>query len=127
MYCRDRELTDPNDQEIAWMFMRYGQWKNEGVEAVRDGDRLKAIEYRWEPAEPSGQGFDMVGSLSRMFARYYAEQTVAQGEVVQFYAALQPEWLERLVNRKPGENNLRLWQFVQEPNCDELGDRREVR
>ena len=127
MYCRDRELTEPNDQEIAWMFMRYGQWMEAGAEAVLDGDRLKAIEYRWEPIEPSGQGFDMVGSLSGMFARYYAEQTVDQGEVVQLRAPHQPEWLERLVNRKPGDNDLPLWQFVQEPNYDELRDTREIR
>ena len=120
MYCRDRELTEPNDQEIAWVFMRYGQWKNEGAEAVLDGDRLKAIEYRWAPIEPSGQGFDMVGSLSGMFARYYAEQTVDQGEVVQLGAPLQPDWLKRLVNRKPGDKDLPLWQFVTEPNYKEL-------
>jgi len=119
MYCRDRELTEPNDQEIAWMFMRYGQWKIEGAEAVLDGDRLKAIEYRWEPVKPSDQGFDMVGSLSGMFARYWAEQTVDKGEVVQLRASLQPEWLERLIVRNRGDNDLPLWQFLLEPNYDE--------
>ena len=127
MFCRDRELTEPNDQEIAWMLMRYGEWKEAGPEAVLDGDNLLAIEYRWKPRESSDQGFDMVGSLSRMFARYYAEQTLDHGEVVQLRAPLRSEWLERLVNRKPGDNDLPLWQFIQEPNYDGTWDAREVR
>ena len=119
MYCGDRKLKEPNDLEIAWMFMRYGQWKEEGPEAILDGDRLLAMEYRWEPRESSGQGFDIVGSLSGMFARYYAAQTVDHGEVVQLRAPHQPLWLKRLVNRKPGVNDLPLWQFSQEPYYDE--------
>lgn len=127
MYCRDRELMEPNDQEIAWMFMRYGEWKEEGPEAVLDGDRLLAMEYRWKPREPSDQGFDMVGTLSRMFARYYAQKTIDSGEVVQLRAPPQREWLERLVNRKAEDKALPLWQFLLEPNYDEPRNAREVR
>ena len=119
MYCGDRKLEEPNDLEIAWIFMRYGKWKEEGPEAILDGDRLLAMEYRWEPREPSGQGFDFIGSLSGMFACYYTAQTVDRGEVVKLRAPLQPEWLKRLVNRKPGVNDLPLWQILLEPNYDE--------
>ena len=109
------------------MFMRYGEWKEEGPEAVLDGDRLLAMEYRWEPGEPGDQGFDMVGTLSRMFAHYYAQKMIDGGEVVQLRAPPQREWLERLVNRKTKDKALPLWQFLLEPNYDEPRNAREVR
>ena len=38
------------------------------------------------------QGFEIVGSSSRMFARYFAEQTVKSGDVLRFQAPMVPDW-----------------------------------
>ena len=78
--------------------MQYGRWPAEEPEAILDGDRLSAIEYRWEPEELTNQGFEIVGTLSGMFAAYYAEHTVDRGEVMQIRAPLRPNWFEPLVS-----------------------------
>jgi len=114
----DEEVTEPVEQEIAWVFMQHGQWKEDGLNAVIDGDRLVAIEFRWEPEEATNQGFEMVGTLSRMFARYYAEHTVDEDAIVQLRAPLRPNWFAPLVKTGYRSQALPLWRFIQQPNFD---------
>lgn len=118
LFCGDEELTEPVEKEIAWMFMQYGDWQEGDPETILEGDRLLAIEYRWEPKEITGQSFEIVGTLSRMFARYYAQHTVNKGQVVQLRAPLKPDWFVSLITLKGGSQALPLWQFVQQPKFD---------
>jgi hypothetical protein len=118
IFSGDTEVTDPVEQEIAWMFMQYGDWRANGPDTVVEGDRLLAIEFRWEPDEPTGQGFEFVGALSRMFARYYAEHTIAEDAVVQLRAPLRPNWFRPLVNAEHRCQALPLWRIIQQPNFD---------
>lgn len=122
VFCGNRELTDPTEQEIAWIFMQHGQWIVDGPLADIDCDRLHGIEFVWEPQEPSGQGFDMVGTLSRMFARYYAEHTIDEEAVVQLRAPLRPDWFAPFIRKDRVKGALPLWQFIQQPNFDPLGE-----
>ena len=122
IFCADQEIVEPEEQEIVWVFMQYGRWRPDEPEAILDGDRLLAIEYRWEPVEKSNQGFEIVGTLSEMFAAYYAEQTVDSGEVVQIRAPMRPNWFEPLVNLCTTRRRLPLWTFVQQPNFEDLAD-----
>ena len=123
VYCGHQELIEPDDQEIAWIFMQYGEWPSDKPEAILDGDRLLAIEYRWEPVEATSQGFEIVGTLSGMFSAYYAEHTVDSGEVVQIRAPLRPDWFEPLVSLHTASRGLPLWKFIQEPNFEPPPDR----
>ena len=106
------------DQEIVWVFMQYGEWQSEEPDAILDGDRLLAIEFRWVPRERVNQGFEFVGTLSRMFAAYYARQTVDSGEVVQVRAPLRPSWFEPLLSWEKARGRMSLWSFTQEPNFE---------
>ncbi|MDO9068416.1 MAG: hypothetical protein Q7W05_08165, partial [Deltaproteobacteria bacterium] len=101
-----------------FVFMQHGEWKEDGPNAVVEEDRLLAIEFQWKPKEPTDQGFEMVGTLSRMFARYYAEHTIDQGAVVQLRAPLRPNWFAPLVQTKYRSQALPLWRFIQQPNFD---------
>ena len=118
VFCGDQEIVNPADQEIVWVFMQYGEWPSEEPEAVLDGDRLLAIEFRWVPRERINQGFEFVGTLSRMFAAYYAQQTVDSGEVVQIRAPLRPRWFEPLLSWKKSPERMSLWSFALEPNFE---------
>ena len=122
IFCADQEIVEPVEQEIVWVFMQYSRWRSDEPEAILDGDRLLAIEYRWEPEELTNQGFEIVGSLSGMFAAYYAEHTVDSGEVVQIRAPLRPNWFEPLVSLQTTRRNLPLWTFAQRPNFEDLAD-----
>ena len=122
IFCADQEIVEPAEQEIVWVFMQYGRWPADEPEAILEGDRLLAIEYRWEPVTKSHQGFDIIGTLSEMFAAYYAEQTMDSGEVVQIRAPLRPNWFEPLVSLNTIKRRLPLWTFAQEPNLKGLVD-----
>lgn len=119
MFCGEDEILDSIEREIAWIFMLHGQWKENGPEVELDGDRLKAIEFRWDPLERQNEGFEIVGTLSRMFARYYAEMTVDEHEVVQVHAPLRPGWFAPLVSTDYESKVLPLWRFILQPNSDD--------
>lgn len=111
------ELNDPIDKEIAWIFMLHGDWCEHGPEPIIEADRLVALEFRWEPAERANpdENFEMIGSLSRMFSRYFAEHTVKDREVVRLHAPLRPGWFAPLVQRDRPKSALPLWLFELRP------------
>jgi hypothetical protein len=116
LFCEDREILDPVEREIAWIFMQHGEWEGLEPEPIIDGNRLLAFEFRWAPREPSDQGFDFIGSLSRMFARYYAENTIKDRTIVQLRAPLRPGWFSPLIRRDHESQALPLWRFTLQPN-----------
>ena len=113
-----KQLTEPAEWGIAWVFMQYGEWQEHDPEPILDGNRLLAVDFRWEPREPTGQGFEIVGTLSRMFARYYAQHTVDGDAVVQLRAPFRPDWFAPLVDMKIRRGALPLWRFELQPNFD---------
>ncbi len=113
------ELSDRSDQQIAWTVMQYGDWEISEPRAVVDGERLIALEFECAPPERSNQGFEIAGFLSRMFARYYADRTVKNGEVVRIAAPAQPEWFGAL-RQKGGDGRMPVWRFILEPNYESL-------
>ena len=113
LYCGEDELLDPIDKEIAWIFMQYGEWKEIGDPlALLEGDLLTGIEFRWEPEERRNKGYEIVGTPSQMFCRYYSEQTMKDQEVVQLHAPLRPGWFAPLVTSDYKKKALPLWQFT---------------
>ena len=123
VYCGEEELLDHLEKEIAWTFMRYGRWRMDGPLADLGEDRLLAVEFRWDPEQNTNQGFEMIGTLSEMFCRYYSEQTMSDQEVVQLLAQPRPGWFAPLVASDYDKKALPLWQFkiypkhVSEPPC----------
>jgi hypothetical protein len=118
LYCREKEIVDPVEQKIAWMFMELGEWESgEPTAHVTEG-QLDAIEFEWTPIERSNadQPFETIGTLSRMFSRYYASQTVIEQQIIQTEAELVPDWFAPLVASGPKGTNLPLWRFILQPN-----------
>ena len=126
IYCGEDEVLDPVEEQIAWLLMRYGEWKESQPELLMDGDRPKTIELQWEPKVQENDGFEIVGSLSQIFTRYYAEQTVEDREVVQTLAPPRPKWFEPLVRSEYERKALPLWQFILQPNFAILGGKRDM-
>ena len=116
IYCGENEILDPVEEQIAWLLMRYGEWKQSHPELLREGNQLRTIELRWEPEEQVNEGFEIIGILSRIFARYYEEQTVEDREVVQTLAPSRPKWFEPFIRSDYKGKALPLWRFIQEPN-----------
>ena len=123
LLCDGVEVTEPVEKEIAWIFIQHGEWREHGPQPIVEGDRLEAIEFWWAPEEPTNQGFEMVGTLSRMFARHYASHTIEADAVVQLRAPLRPGWFAPLVERVDRGGAIPLWRFELRPNYEGLVER----
>ncbi|MTJ82852.1 MAG: hypothetical protein F8N37_17845 [Telmatospirillum sp.] len=121
IFAAGQQLTDPVEREIASVLMMYGEWEVEQENEV-EGDQLKALVFVWSPAEQSDLGFDTIGNLSRMFARYYAGHTVEDKAIVQLHAPIRPNWFAPLLKWNAKGSKLPLWQFILQPNYDEAAD-----
>lgn len=116
-FCsNEKPVTDRLEREIALMLMEYGDWLCDGPTPVIEGSRLDAIEFCWNPEEPTGQGFDGIGNLSRIFSRYFAQMTLKDGAVVQLRAPLRPGWFAPLLDPNYKCQALPLWRFELRPN-----------
>lgn len=121
IFADGQQITSPVETEVVSVLMQYGEWVEEEQHEI-EGDRLRALVFSWSPANPSDQGFDFVSSLSRMFARYYAEQTVEDKAIVQLHVPLRPNWFTPLMKWDYKNRTLRLWQIILQPNYEGLGD-----
>jgi hypothetical protein len=116
-YCGGAEITDPVEQSIAWIFIRFGNWICEGPQALLSGREVDAIDLVWEPRERANEHerFEIIGSLSSMFSRHYALQTLAEDGVVQTEAEHIPDWFAPLIARDHASDALPLWRFYLQP------------
>ncbi len=119
LFCDGKELLHPHDQQIAWTVMNYSDWETPDARAKVDGNRLISIEFESNPPELSYQGFEMAGSLSRMFAHYYAQRTMSGDEVVDINVPVQSEWFGSL-RVSTGLGRMPLWRFLLQPNYEDF-------
>ena len=98
LYSGDVELTDPRDRKLAEVLLFYGEWPTEGPLAITDGGEFAGVQFVAAPEEPSDQGWDGIGWASRVFRRYYAEQTTDGDQVIQLHGEAAPQWFAPLSN-----------------------------
>ena len=118
MYCGEEEIVDPVEREIIWIFMLYGGWIESKPKVEVDARKVKSIEYSWEPATRENGNFEIVGSLSQMFTKYYTDLTIQNRKVTQIKAPLRPDWFASLVAKDISNGKLPLWKFLVEPRSD---------
>jgi hypothetical protein len=118
VFSGDTPITETTEREIAWIFMNFGDWECSEPRAISNDNELEAVEFEWLPKEPAneGQHFEMIGSLSSMFSRHYASQTLGDEGVIQTQADLKPGWFAPLVATEEPRTKLPLWRFVIQPN-----------
>ena len=117
MFSGEKEITDPLEKKIAWILIQYGDWPSDEPAFRIVDNELVAIEIA-NPRERANEGenFEMIGTLSRVFARYYATQTLDDDGVKQVDAELIPDWFRPLTDKGYKSKTLPLWRFVLEPN-----------
>ena len=77
--------------------MRFGEWTGIGPCPLLDNNQVMGVEFQWKPESGNDQEVASIGILSRMFSRYYAEQTLQGDQVVQLGAPLRPGWFAPLI------------------------------
>ncbi|TPI18880.1 hypothetical protein [Mesorhizobium sp. B4-1-1] len=115
VYSGDVELTDPRDRRLAEILLLYGEWQAAEPFAIMGDEGIAGVEFVVSPEEPSDQGFDRIGSASRIFTRHFATRTVDGDQVIQLNGAPVPEWFAPLAAWDFERSQLPLWLFYQQP------------
>ena len=83
---------------LAMILLQFGEWPLSGPieEHLENGVRL--VHFTAAPEEPSSQGFDGIGFASRIFSRFYREDTSDGDQVTQLNGEPRPEWFKPLAD-----------------------------
>lgn len=121
LYCNNVELTDPLEKKLAFYFTRFSKWVESEEEALVEDADLVALRFTYAP-DPEmvteGQPFQMLGSISSMISRAFAEQTTEEGEVIAITATTEPNELGVLIPENYEGKGLPLWRMTTRPNLD---------
>ena len=114
--CAGRRVTDNNEKNLALQLILFGEWPV-SERLLIDAGRLLGVEHLAEPiASTPGQGFEFVGSLSRMASQRFDELTAPSGRIERLApnsgdaGRLTPAIPAHYVGRQ-----LPLWLLVQQP------------
>jgi hypothetical protein len=122
IYSGDVLLTDKTDAKIAGFICDYGRWEEQESAALMDGELLLGEEFRWQPRDEERDmehKFDIVGSLSSMFSRWFRERALGEdGKPVHAKINVTPGFLGSIVPHGYTGKELPLWIFVQRPNFE---------
>ncbi|MBY5551118.1 hypothetical protein HFO61_30705 [Rhizobium leguminosarum] len=118
LLCDGNEIVDPVERNLAYTFIQYGEWEVSDPLPILDSELLpEAVEFEWRPRERANpnESFEMIGRLSSMFSRYYAERTIGPDGIIQTEADLVPNWFKPLLNKGHKSDALPLWRFAVQP------------
>jgi hypothetical protein len=117
LFCKDKEITDPLDKNVAWYLMLYGRWgpaRPARVEILNGV--VEYLEEEFMPAEDSGQGFEIVGWLSGMYSTFYQERTAPEGRIGQVRLDAVPGKLADLIPEGYHGKTMPLWICILAPS-----------
>ena len=120
VFSGERELVNSRDRKLAEVLIHYGEWSIEGPFALKDEQGFAGVQYVVEPEEPTGQDFDGIGWASRIFSRFYADQTIEGDRIVQLLGETAPEWFAPLTDWDFENSKLSLMLGRFEPNHELL-------
>jgi hypothetical protein len=111
--CAGSPITDAVERRIAGFLMMYGDWSYNEPECKIDKNQVEAVLHKWEPEVDSKQGFEIVGSLSSMFSRFYGLATSSDvGTIEQLKLDVSPGSLGLLIPSNYKGTALPLWRLV---------------
>ena len=116
LYSGQDELTDHFERKIAWAFMLYGDWTVTEPIPIVDDNMLTAVEFQWFPDEDDNAASPMVGTFSRIFSRYYSQNTMENENIAQLHASPQTDWFAPLLAGGYQGSALPLWLLKSQPN-----------
>jgi hypothetical protein len=116
--CAGRLVTDPGEQRIATYLIFYGKWNYESEPKIVNNE-IEAVEHRWTPQQDSGQGFEIIGSLSEMFSTYYKFFTEDAGKVNRLRLNANSPPVGQLIPKDYKSDTLPLWRFILKPSIQE--------
>lgn len=121
IYCAGNEVLDAKEKEIAFYFMRFGDWIEKESEAIIDDGKLLGMRFIYTPESKTEENFSLIGNLSSMISNMFKEHTVKDGKVVAVNSPLDPESFKVFIPKDYKGKQLPLWRFIMQPNYEFAG------
>lgn len=122
IYCEDNEIEDKYEKNMAFYFMRFGDWDCGDAEAIlEESGQLHSVRYTFKPQTDENtelNGFDFIGNLSSMITTAFNELTVSENQVTAIDTKLEPSSFSIEIPEGYKGKQLPLWIISQQPNAD---------
>lgn len=119
-YCAGAEIHDAHEQDIAFYFMRFGEWEHHDEQCVENG-RLLSWAFSCRPRDRcEGQEFEIIGCQSTMISAAFAEHTLHKGLTIALDAPVDPANFQFNISKDYNGKDLPLWQFTMVPNYEKF-------
>jgi hypothetical protein len=110
-------VASDEGRRVMSFLMLYGGWADE-EEAILEGDELVEMRFTARPPEDTGQGFEVVGSLSSMYSRMFESSTSTPLGVTASDMRIAPGSLISLVPHDYDVPDMPLWRLQLSPASD---------
>ncbi len=111
LWAGGQRMVEEDESRLAMFLLRFGSWPVQ-QEADVDGHLLRKVSFICAPEEPTpGQGFEVIGTLSSMFARWFDAATRDGDELLGLQMPVDPGVLRDLLPAAFGSPRLPLWRF----------------
>lgn len=112
----DQVMVEPQERRLAMFLLWFNHWTFR-QDAEVDGRTLRRVSFVCEPEEPTPeQGFEIVGSLSSMYTRWFDLVTRDEdGSVASLEMRAEPGVLPSLLPANFSSPRLPLWRFTLVP------------
>lgn len=118
-FCAGKEITDEADKEIAFYLMRFGEWPDDGMEAILQEGKLLGVRITSRPdSVPEGQQMAVIGNVSSMISAAYAEHTVYDRRPIRLDAKCDPDFFELQIPIDHASDALPLLRLIVQPNWE---------
>ncbi|WP_449371778.1 hypothetical protein [Arthrobacter psychrolactophilus] len=104
------QLTSKAEKQLAYFLMLHGSWIGEQT-PIHDDGKIAELRIVAQPVENSGQGFDIVGSLSSMYSKLFESSTSDHLGVTSLDISVKPGMLVSLVPHDYDSSTLPIWRF----------------
>lgn len=114
MYSAGERIRDAREKTIAFYLMFYGRWSMEQSPQT-DGSLLRSLDFVFSPVEDSGQGFEIVGTMSGMISQQYNQLTTTMSRSIRRLTPnISPSRLGLVLKEPYQGQDLPLWRLVVE-------------
>jgi hypothetical protein len=113
-----RPVTTDNGGAVVRFLMLFGSWEVSETPIIEDGELIK-LEYIARPPEDTGQGFEIIGSLSSMYSRMFETYTRGPQGVTALDMRIVPGSMISLIPHDYSSDDVPLWRFELAPRADE--------
>ncbi len=116
MYCNDKLINDPREQDIAFFLMLYGEWSSSEGEAHIENNEIIHLDFTSSPVQAhEKQSFEMIGNISGMISRRFNALTSNEGSVERISPQTDISDLGIQIPSDYKGEVLHLWRFILQP------------